>query len=92
MPSLTPQELASGCWMSEYQHEGPGSTQNGHDFMIHATLEPGAEILFWIPSPYWLQECHDTGDHCFGTPHALYFYASVMNINVSFRKSVIMCT
>ena len=43
MPTLTPQEFASGCWMSEYQYEGPGSTQNGHDSMIHATLKPEAE-------------------------------------------------
>lgn len=32
--------------MSEYQHEGPASTLERQEFIVHATLEPGAEKYF----------------------------------------------
>lgn len=39
-------DSANECWTSEYNFEGPGKTQNGHQFVVCATLDAGAIEYF----------------------------------------------
>jgi hypothetical protein len=46
MSSWSREEFSSGCWRSEYQYEGPGITQSGNEFVIHAAFDAGAHKYF----------------------------------------------